>query len=351
MKRKWWILIVGLAALAVVLWQAAPLWQKPGVEPQPLLTVGPQGPVPLIIDDDGSPDGSMALMYFLRNPMFDIRAVTVSYGEAHPEVFAQNLAKLLADFGRAGIPIGYGRDAPLEGDNAFPDSWRQGSNNFWGLSIPAGGSPVAAVPAAELIVQTVSASDRPVRLVVTGSQTNLAEALQLDPGITANIRDVFIMGGSLNRPGNIHSAWPVNPNETAEWNIWVDPLAANQVFSSGLDLHLVPLDATDDVIWTKADQQDWETSEAPESRMAAALLRGVLGNGRKGALVWDLVTAVQATDPALCPEKRLGITILTEPGGEQGRTKLVDQPPNVSVCFDPDPEKVRALAAAVFKLP
>ena len=72
-----------------------------------------------------------------------------------------------------------------------------------------------------------------------------------------------MMGGSIYVPGNIESDWPEIHNSVAEWNIWVDPLAANEVFASGLPLHLVPLDATDQVTWTEADARAWKRSGQP----------------------------------------------------------------------------------------
>jgi hypothetical protein len=69
---------------------------SPTVTPLPLPTLSGQAPIPLIVDDDGSPDGTIALLFFLRHPAFDVRAVTVSCGEAHPKVFARQVLQLLA---------------------------------------------------------------------------------------------------------------------------------------------------------------------------------------------------------------------------------------------------------------
>jgi hypothetical protein len=115
------------------------------VTPMPLPTLSEQGRIPIIVDDDGSPDGVVALLYFLRNPLFDVQAVTVSYGEAHPEIFAGHMAQLLAGFGRGDIPVGAGRAMPLEGNNAFPEPWRASSDEFWGIDLPKakGPTPIA----------------------------------------------------------------------------------------------------------------------------------------------------------------------------------------------------------------
>jgi hypothetical protein len=98
--RRW-----SAALLLICIWPAAPLWQKLGLEPfciqaswpylkivscspspdapttvtpRALPTPSEQGPVPIIIDDDGSPDGTVALLYFLHNPLFEVKAVTIS---------------------------------------------------------------------------------------------------------------------------------------------------------------------------------------------------------------------------------------------------------------------------------
>ncbi len=275
MKRKGFrifgIVLGVLVLLLIIIWPAAPLWARLGakpvciqgswphlrivtclpqttgpsdVTPRPLPTLSGQAPIPVIVDDDGSPDGTVALLYFLRTPLFDVKAVTISCGEAHPELFAPHLQRLLAGLGRTDIPVGIGRPTPLKGNNAFPDPWRQASDDFWSITLPEAPPSRDLAPAAELIVETLRSSTQPVMVFVSGSHTNLAEALRLDPGIVKHVRDVYVMGGSIRVPGNIESDWPAIHNKVAEWNIWVDPTAADEVFASGLPLHLMPLDAT-----------------------------------------------------------------------------------------------------------
>jgi purine nucleosidase/pyrimidine-specific ribonucleoside hydrolase len=197
-------------------------------------------------------------------------------------------------------------------------------------------------------VDTINNSTQPLMVFVSGTHTNLAEALRLDPGIVGHIREVQIMGGSIHVPGNITSDWPAIDNSVAEWNIWVDPVAAEEVFTSGLSLHLVPLDATNQITWTQSDAHNWATSGTPEGVLAGKFLQWMLDSWSPGgAYIWDLVTAVNATDPALCPEVSLAVDILVAPGPDQGRTVITDQTPNVSVCLDPDTEQIKALALAI----
>ena len=379
MKRKLiktiGIILGVLVLLVILIWPAAPLWARLGLEPfciqgewpylkivsctpreeapsyvtpLPLPTLSGEAPIPVIVDDDGSPDGMVALLYFLRNPLFEVKAVTISCGEAHPELFAPRISRLLAGLGRADIPVGVGRATPLEGNNAFPDPWREASDDFWGLTYPEASAALEPVPAAELIVKTINASTQPVMVFVSGNHTNLAEALRLDPGIADHIRDAYIMGGSIHVPGNIKSDWPEIDNSVAEWNIWVDPVAAEEVFNSGLPLHLIPLDATNQVTWTKSDALSWAASGAPEGTLAGDFLQWMLDSwSPEGVYIWDLVAAVHATDPTLCPEVSLSVDILVAPGPDQGQTVITDQVPNAGICLEPDQDQIRALAATV----
>lgn len=385
MKKRTWIIlasVVGaLALLYVVFVVAAPFWVSLGVQPVCVETEGlkirlvdcPDGPAvaargtpvpqvtplpplppevpggaPLIFDDDGSPDGMTALMFLLRNPQFDLRAVTISYGEAHPAVFAPRMAQVLVGLGRGDIPVGAGSETPLSGSNAFPDAWREASDAFWGVTTDEGGTPQAVVPAAQLIVDTVRASDVPVVIFVSGAHTNLAEALRLDPGIRDNIRSVVIMGGAVYVGGNIRPEFVPTPNSAAEWNIFVDPQAAAEVFASGLELHLAPLDSTQNVTWNKGDVRDWLSGKSPESALAARLLERTLQNwGADEVQVWDLATAVLAANPAVCAETHLALQVITDPGSEQGRTAPADGAPNVWACLKMDAAQVKAQVTAI----
>lgn len=379
MKRKR-ILVGGimlgvLVLLFIIIGPMAPLWSRLGMEPfciqgeWPHLqivscneetiaypTVTPlaissqnsHDPIPVIVDDDGSPDGTIALLYFLSNPGFDVKAVTISNGEAHPDLFARHILQLLAGMGKADIPVGAGSPVPLEGSNEFPKPWRQASDSFWDIELPTSAVTQEPAPAAELIVDTINHSPKPVMVFVSGTHTNLAEALRLDPKIEGNIQDVYIMGGSVYVAGNIKSDWPAIDNSVAEWNIWVDPSAAEVVFTSGLPLHLIPLDATRKVRWTQSDLPGWVLSKSPEGAMAGELLQWMLDSwSQSGVYIWDLAAAVQATNPTVCPEVSLAINIVTTPGPEQGRTVVTQGEPNVSVCLDPDIGQIKSLSAFV----
>jgi len=318
----------------------------------------PISPIHLIWDDDGSPDGIIALLYFLRHPGVKVEAITVSYGQAHTRVFAALLPRMLARLGIGDIPVTVGRDRPLQGDNTFPEPWRIPTDDFWGINLPVTsvgrGAGLHPLPAAELIVKVLTESDMPMTLFVTGAHTNLAEALRLEPAIREKIAAVHVMGGALYVPGNIAAEWPEIPNQVAEWNLWSDPIAASEVFSAGLPLHLTPLDATDRVTWTREDLEAWLASGSQEGLLAAEILDWMLDHFEadfkaEGVYLWDLLTAVHTTDPDLCQKEKIHVQVVTQPGDHEGRTVVVpNRPANVVAYLEPQSAAVKSLVTEIF---
>ena len=308
--------------------------------------------LPMILDDDGSPDGMIALAYMLQNPKFNIKAITVVQGEAHPDLFAKNVMRLLARIKRTGIPVAAGRSSPLVGKNAFPDQWRTDSDNFWGVSLPSAAESVQPISAAQLIVKTLKKSPQSVTILAIGPLTNLAEALRLDPSIASKIARVQIMGGALYVPGNLTEYPTTAYNTTAEWNIWVDPIAVQEVFSAGLSLYLTPLDATNQVKMTRADGAAWRATGSAEGILASDLLNWFFTKliARESFSNWDTVAAINLSEPSFCSIIPLHLDVLTTPGDHQGRI-LTDssKPPNVNVCLNPNPAVLPNGLSGIFK--
>ncbi len=302
---------------------------------------------PLIFDDDGSQDGMTALAYMLANPQFDIQAITIAQGIARPDTFVDNLELMLGRLEVTGIPVGIGRSTPLSGNNAFPEFIRDGAETFWSpfVTLPATAPPVETSPAPQLIVDTIKQSPEPVAILATGTLTNIAEALRLDPTIVDNISVIQILGGAVFVPGNL-PVLPVPPfstNTVAEFNIWVDPVAAQEVFAygdQGLNIQLTPLDATSKISFSRADQAAWLATGTPESTIASEFLDfalTVIQSNNDPNPVWDLVAAINLSEPNFDPEIPLRIEVDTtsDPGATQGQTRSIPGTPNVLVSLNP----------------
>jgi purine nucleosidase/pyrimidine-specific ribonucleoside hydrolase len=301
-------------------------------------------PIPVLLDDDGSADGMISLLCLLQDPQFRVRAVTISQGLAHPDVFAPLAARMLARVGRNGIPVAAGRLRPLEGANAFPDAWRGDTDRFWGVELPAAGVRLSPLPAAQLIADVVRRSSQPVIIVATGPLTNVAEALRLSPSIARNIRLVEVMGGAVWTEGNVGREWPEIDNQVAEWNIWVDPVAAHEVLASGVPVRFMPLDVTNDVVFYPVDAAAWRATDTPEGRLAADLLDYLHKQiSPTGCSVWDAIAAIDLSDPRACWAREVRLEVLTEPGPTQGMTQLQPEgPPNCQACRRPRVERIKA---------
>lgn len=293
--------------------------------------------VPVLFDDDGSPDGTSALLYLLTQSSVELTSVSISYGEAHPAIYIQHVGRLLDHYGFSAIPLGAGLDEPLAGNNGFPESLRETANAFWGWPIPNAGNTYPVMDSADLIISIVKQSPEPVTLFFSGPVTNLALALRKAPEIQSNITSLFLMGGAVYVRGNVHDFYPESANIYAEWNIFADPLAASEVFESGLTIYLVPLDATNQVFVSKTDTSQWRTG-GEISDFAADIYDGLMNStNRTDFYIWDLMTSEIMVDPSLCEFKPLHLGVVTDEGIHNGQTVVYSTgDPNINVCLKPN---------------
>ena len=273
---------------------------------QPAGTVGKSSGIPLVVDTDLAIDGVMALLYLLGRPEVDVAAITVSgTGEVRCGPGAEIAAGLVALVRTDGIPVACGPSEPLAGSNAFPADWRSAADEAWGLDLPVGEAP-SVLLAPDLLVSVVSSSDEPVVVFTEGPLTNLATALRLDPAIAARIAMVYVMGGAVDVAGNT----PINPD--AEYNIWVDPTAAAEVFGSGVPITLVPLDVTNQVPLEARHLRALDQHAVTPA--AAAVLAMLQLDDESDLYFWDQLAAAIVVDESLAGFETVAVTVSTEGG-------------------------------------
>jgi purine nucleosidase/pyrimidine-specific ribonucleoside hydrolase len=293
--------------------------------------------IPLIVDDDGSPDGTSALLYLLIQPDVDLKAAGISYGEAHPAVYIQHIGRMLDNFGFLDVPLGVGLDGSLSGNEGFPEWLRQSAGNFWGWPIPNANKTYPVQNDADLIISVVKQSQEPVTLFFSGPFTNLALALRKAPEIRNNIAALYMMGGAVYVPGNIHDFFPDSANTFADWNPYSDPQATKEVFESGLKMYLVPLDATNQVQINKIDTIQWRKG-GEIANFVADIYDGLMNStGKRKFYIWDLMASVIMLDRGLCDFLPLHLDVITEAGDHFGQTMVVpNKEPNINVCLKPN---------------
>ncbi|MGZ8572191.1 MAG: nucleoside hydrolase, partial [Actinomycetota bacterium] len=212
----------------------------PGTDAEPSTTNPTTALRHVVFDTDLAFDDIMALLYLLQRDDVVIDAVTITgTGEAHCDPGVQNALGLLALGGSPDTPVACGRETPLQGTNAFPEEWRQAVDDLAMLDLPEVDGEADPRGATQLLLDTL---DGDATLITLGPLTNVAEALLADPGLASRVPGFVAMAGAIDASGN-------TPNGVAEYNVWVDPLAAKEVIE-GMDVDLVPLDATDDVPFT-----------------------------------------------------------------------------------------------------
>jgi inosine-uridine nucleoside N-ribohydrolase len=154
----------------------------------------------------------------------------------------------------------------------------------------------AGVSAPEQIVRLARAHPGELTLLAIGPLTNLGVALLLEPRLPELIREVVIMGGAFDHPGNITTH--------AEANIWHDPEAADLVFGAGWPVVLVPLDATHPTAVDGAWLDRLAAGGTEVSRFASDILDFYVKAytpilGRRGCVIHDALAAMVSVDPGV----------------------------------------------------
>ncbi|MDH3539511.1 MAG: nucleoside hydrolase [Acidimicrobiia bacterium] len=194
----------------------------------------------VIIDTDPGQDDAVALLLALASPELEVQAITVVAGNVPLERTVHN-ALVIRDLARRpGVPVYAGAAQPLVRPLVTAE-YVHGVTGLDGAELPAPLGEVAPGHAADAIIEIVRASPpNTVTLCTLGPLTNVALALDRDPGLAERLEGIVMMGGGFFEGGNVTPA--------AEFNIYVDPQAAARVFDSGVSLTMMPLDVTHQVL-------------------------------------------------------------------------------------------------------
>jgi len=181
-----------------------------------------------LIDTDTASDDAVALIMALRAPGVRVAAITTVAGNVGVEQATRN-ALYTVELCGADVPVYAGAAKPLlrEHQNA---AWFHGSDGFGEHNYPRPRRSAGELHAVDAIIETIEANPGLV-IVTLAPLTNLALALARKPAIAANVGRCVVMGGAPCCEGNVTPA--------AEYNVWVDPEAAQIVMRSGLPIELV----------------------------------------------------------------------------------------------------------------
>ena len=306
---------------------------------------------PAIFDHDGCIDDYVALLMLLSSETYDLRAVTVAYGDGYREPSLEACGRILTALGKSARLGGYADG--LEGRNKFPEEWRRQSFAVAALPALTGFEPASPYgDAVAVLEETLAQSPEPVTIFATGPLTNLAALYSRSPELVAKTAQVVIMGGAVRVAGNTI----LQPDElsdlSAEYNLFVDPEAAKAVFAlagSGLRITLVPLDATNALPLKSPFVDQLLAAPGRNARLSGEVLKLVQHEMESWEYyLWDGAAVLAAVEPDLFTFENLNIKIHTE-GRAQGRSEESSEgagPIRVATGVRPNGEPL----AAVLKL-
>ncbi|MER6441914.1 nucleoside hydrolase [Streptomyces sp. NPDC001185] len=188
----------------------------------------------MVLDCDPGLDDALALMLALGDPEISLRAVTTVSGNVDVDSTTRNALALREFLGFPHLVVARGASSPLKRPPVYVPHLH-GEQGIGAVRLPEPTLPASDRTAPDLLVELIGSSPGEIHLVATGPLTNIALALDLDPGLPGRVASFTIMGGSFTR-GNVTPA--------AEFNAFVDPEAARTVFAAGWQTTMVGLDLT-----------------------------------------------------------------------------------------------------------
>ncbi|MFM5355730.1 pyrimidine-specific ribonucleoside hydrolase RihA [Aeromonas veronii] len=218
--------------------------------------------LPVILDCDPGHDDAIALILALASPELDVLAVTTSAGNQTPDKTLNNTLRILTLLGRDDIPVAAGAPKPLARELIIADNVH-GESGLDGPKLPDPAFVPQAMTGIELMARCLRESPQPVTLVPTGPLTNIALLLAAHPELKGKIARIVLMGGA---------AGAGNWTPAAEFNIYVDPEAADMVFKSGIPITMCGLDVTHEAQVMDEDIERVRAITNPVAQCVAGLL-------------------------------------------------------------------------------
>ncbi len=293
----------------------------------------------IIIDCDPGQDDAVALFLAMSSPdELEILGITTVAGNV-PLALTERNARMMCDIAaHEDVLVFSGCAKPMIRD-AITAEYIHGDTGIDGIDAFEPQTPLQEQHAVDFIIDTLLIADTAsVTLVPTGPLTNIATALVRNPEIRERIEEIVIMGGAMREAGN--------RTPSAEFNIMVDPHAADIVLSSGVPITLMGLDVTHQVLSTEARVARIGELDNPVAAATVGMLSffhryDTEKYSSQGTPLHDPCTIAYLLQPALFKTKRCNVSVETESELTIGHTAVdfwhvTDRPQNVSWAYDVD---------------
>lgn len=299
------------------------------------------GARPVIIDcDPGQDDAINLLLAFSAPDDLDILGVTTVAGNV-PLALTERNARLMCDIaGRDDVPVFAGCDKPMRRALITAENVH-GRSGIDGIAISTPRTPLESLHAVDFIIKNLeSAEPNSITLVPTGPLSNIATAITRQPSILEAVREIVLMGGALREGGNT--------TPSAEFNILVDPHAAQIVFDCGRPIVAMGLDVTHQVPANRARVKRIRAIETAPAQATAGMLEFFSRHdskkyGADGAPLHDPCTIAYLLRPELFETRHCNIAIEVESELTMGHSAVdfwgvSDRAPNAHWAYRIDAE-------------
>ena len=293
--------------------------------------------IPVILDGDPGHDDAIAWVLATASPLLDIKAVTSVCGNQTIQKTTYNAGRIMTLVG-LDVPLAMGRVKPLVADAIIAPTVH-GNSGLDGPALPEPKNKPVEIDACTLMAQVLEESSEPVVLIPTGPLTNVATLLLLYPHLKPKIRHIYLMGGGIDF-GN----W----TPAAEFNILVDPEAAEVVFTSGIPITMAGLDVTEKALVFPEDFERVRAVGNPVAKVVAEWLDFFYGFHRSigypGAPVHDAVAVAALIRPEIMTMVDMYVQIETTGDYCRGATVgdklgVLGKPANARVIMGIDRQK------------
>ncbi|GIT87228.1 nucleoside hydrolase [Roseobacter sp. OBYS 0001] len=293
----------------------------------------------IIIDTDPGQDDAVAILLALSSPEeLDVLGVTCVAGNVPLDLTTKNARIICELAGKPDTLVFAGCDRPL-GRDLVTAEHVHGKTGLDGPDLPDPEMPLQDQHAVDFIIDTLRAEPSgTVTLCPLGPLTNVATAFQKAPDIVQRVQQIVLMGGAYFEVGNI--------TPTAEFNIYVDPQAAEITFKSGVDIVVLPLDVTHKALVTAPRNDAFRALSTPVG-IAVAQMTDFFERfdkekyGSAGAPLHDPCVTAYLLRPDLFTGRRVNVEIETISELTMGMTVadwwgVTDRPKNALFIGDLD---------------
>ncbi|PFG63573.1 purine nucleosidase [Thioclava sp. ES.031] len=294
----------------------------------------------IIIDTDPGQDDAVAILLALASPDLEVLGITCVAGNVPLPLTSKNARVVCELAGRTDVPVYAGCDRPLARDLVTAE-YVHGKTGLDGIDLPEPQMPLQDQHAVDFLIETLRAHPAgSVTLCPLGPLTNIATALQRAPDIAEKIAEIVLMGGAYFEVGNTTPA--------AEFNIHVDPQAAEIVFKSGVPLVVMPLDVTHKALTTRARVEAFRNLGTRVGHAVASWTDfferfDMAKYGSEGAPLHDPCVIAYLLEPDLFTGRHINVEIETTSELTMGMTvadwwRVTDRAPNAMFMGDLDAE-------------